>query len=292
MKKQPQIWLFSTLLVLTASFSTLYSQALDNSLLWEITGPGLKKPSYLFGTFHLMCSEQIQPTDALKEKLGKADQLCLELDMDDPATRKQMETSILLPPGKKLTQFCSPSDSAIINAFLKSTVGATLDQMAVMKPLVLMQLVYLPLLGCQPDSWEMRLTQMAIDQKKEVKGLETVAFQMGIFDNIPYATQVDWVVEYLSKNDQTVAEFKSLVKSYQEQNLNAMVELVNASPQFRDHAEVLLDQRNRNWAEQIPAMAKQKSTFFAVGAGHLGGENGIITLLKQKGYTLRPVKNS
>jgi uncharacterized protein YbaP (TraB family) len=157
---------------------------------------------------------------------------------------------------------------------------------------VLMQLVYLPLLGCQPDSWEMRLTQLAIDQKKEVKGLETVAFQMGIFDNIPYATQVDWVVEYLSKNDQTVAEFKSLVKSYQEQNLNAMVELVNASPQFRDHAEVLLDQRNRNWAEQIPAMAKQKSTFFAVGAGHLGGSNGVIALLRQKGYTLRPVKNS
>ena len=53
----------------------------------------------------------------------------------------------------------------------------------------------------------------------------------------------------------------------------------------------MINRRNKNWVEQFPKIAKDKSLLIAVGAGHLGGESGLLNLLKQKGYTLRPLEN-
>src|SRR5688500_16849861 len=74
----------------------------NNSLLWRVTGKGLKKPSYLFGTFHLLCKEVIHMSDQLKNSLKSADVLYLELDMDDPAVLLGGLLMMNMKDGKKL----------------------------------------------------------------------------------------------------------------------------------------------------------------------------------------------
>src|ERR1035437_9166405 len=57
----------------------------NNTLLWEVSGNGLSKPSYLFGTFHLMCKEDIHLSEQLKKAMKSADEVYMELKIDDPA---------------------------------------------------------------------------------------------------------------------------------------------------------------------------------------------------------------
>ena len=184
----------------------------EKTLLWEITGPGLSKPSYLFGTIHLMCPDQLKVTEQIKSTLQKTDQLYLELDMDDPQVIPQMQASLSLPEGKTLKDYCSASEYQKIDSFFRQQLGTPLDPLIGFKPLLALQMMYIPMVGCQPDSWENRLMAVAAAQKKEVLGLETVKMQMGIFDSIPYTEQMDWLSLYTGDMAKAKAEFQSLVR--------------------------------------------------------------------------------
>jgi uncharacterized protein YbaP (TraB family) len=85
-----------------------------------------------------------------------------------------------------------------------------------------------------------------------------------------------------------------MVKAYREQNLELLDSLSNKSDpgMEADYMDLLLYGRNRHWVEQMPALMKENSLLFAVGAGHLPGEQGVINLLRKKGYKLTPMKNT
>jgi uncharacterized protein YbaP (TraB family) len=83
-----------------------------------------------------------------------------------------------------------------------------------------------------------------------------------------------------------------MLEVYQKQHLNELQHLLDQEPGFSDTKEVMLDNRNKNWVTQLRDILPQKNIFIAVGAGHLVGENGLISLLKKEGYTLRPIENT
>lgn len=290
MNKQIQFRIVVAVLCFLAIITRMFSQQNQDALLWEISGKGLKSPSYIFGTYHLMCPDQILVTDGIKNAIKQSKQVYLELDFDDQVAMQKIQTSMLLPPGQRLGQFCTAADSALIDTFLQKNLGATFGQLSGVKPIVLLPLIYMPLMGCQPESWERRLVAVAAEQQKEVLGLETVEFQMGIFDNIPNQKQIGWIVEYLKHPDQTQTEFDGIMKAYKQQQVDFLTDMIAQSPQFREYTESLLYNRNRNWANKIPEIIRQQPTFFAVGAGHLGGQQGVLALLRAQGYTVKPVK--
>ena len=82
-----------------------------------------------------------------------------------------------------------------------------------------------------------------------------------------------------------------LMDVYRNQDLDKMQEMTAGEEGMSDYIDLLLYNRNANWAKKMPAIMKSKATLFAVGAGHLGGEKGVINLLRQAGYTVRPVKH-
>jgi uncharacterized protein YbaP (TraB family) len=149
-------------------------------------------------------------------------------------------------------------------------------------------------MGCKKKvSVEQMIMAEARQYDKEVNGLETLEFQASIFDSIPYEKQAQDLVEYVDSIDKFKEITMKMVEMYRKQDINNMDSLMEQSdPGMMQYMDVLLYDRNKRWASQIPEQAFNMPTLFAVGAGHLGGEKGVISLLKQQGFTVRPLDNT
>ena len=114
---------------------------------------------------------------------------------------------------------------------------------------------------------------------------------MSMFDSIPYDAQAKMLVESIKSNQSGDDQFKEMVEMYKNQDIYRMQSMLKDEDEgIADYEDLLLAGRNRNWIPIMAEMMTQRPTFFAVGAGHLGGEAGVIALLRQKGYEVRPVK--
>lgn len=262
----------------------------ENSLLWEISGNGLSKASYLYGTIHIICKKDFFVSDKLKQKFAATDQLYLEIDMDDPAMNmKMLQLSVL--KDKKLSDFFSDSDYNKLNDFFRDTIKMPLTFLATMKPFVLFSMITLKMLPCQDQkSYEMTFVEMAKEQHKEVLGLETIEDQMKIFDDLPDSVQAQMVMRYVNEFNRQKADFSKMVAVYKKQNLDSLYRQVTSSPDIQGSENVLLFDRNARWIPIMENAMKEDATFFAVGAGHLAGEKGVINLLRRQGYTVKPVQ--
>ena len=139
-------------------------------------------------------------------------------------------------------------------------------------------------------SYEMELMKMAQEKEKETGGLETMEFQMSMFDSIPYEAQATMLVEGIKNQDGGNEQFAEMVKLYKAQDINAMHQMIDEDEGgVGDYEELLLVNRNLNWIPIMEKMMVEKPTFFAVGAGHLGGTKGVVTLLQEAGYTVQPL---
>ncbi|SFF08844.1 TraB/GumN family protein [Thermoflexibacter ruber] len=269
------------------------AQNASSSLLWEISGKDLKQPSYLFGTFHVLCPQDLMLTEAIKSKVKASQQLVLELDMDDPNLMTEMQKSMVMSNGKTLKEYLNEKDYAVVEQFFKDSLGLPLDQLATFKPFMLSSMLYSKYLGCQTASWEMTLVQLAKAQNAEVLGLETIADQMKAIDFLPYPMQAKSLLESITEYEKYRKELREMLYLYKNQDIEKLyaISIDYFNKEMQGMEKVMLEDRNRNWIPKIEKMCKEKPTFFAVGAGHLGGETGVISLLRKQGYTVKPIEN-
>ena len=290
----------------TAAKATTAAQVEDkNSLLWEISGKNLKKPSYLYGTIHLIPKNDFFLTDATKKVFDASQKVTFEInmkEMNNPMAMISIFTKALMPNGKTLKDFLNAEDYGLVQRKFDS-IGMPLKMLERIKPMFLSVM-----LGTDGEkitaegggisetskstSYEMEFLQMGEKQKKEFGGLETVEFQMGIFDSIPYKVQAEMLVKTIKNGNSGSDDLGKMVEMYKKQDIEAMSKMLQSDDQneLAGYENMLINSRNSNW---IPLMAKamtEKSTFFAVGAGHLGGEKGVVNLLKKEGYTVKPLK--
>lgn len=283
-----------TSLLLVGLSPTTQAQNKENALLYEVTGPGLTKPSYLYGTFHLICPADLQITDAIKKAIGNAQQIYLELDMDDPAMMGSMQKAMLMTDGKTVKDLLKPDDYTVLDNYLKQKMNMGLSQLGMLKPIGLMSMMYMTMLPCQPASYDLTFAQMAATDKKEVLGLESLEAELGAMDKIPMADQLKGLVDMARHPDEAKKEFTELITMYKAHDINKLMSTMKSSQfsggDFTQYEESLLSERNANWIPVIEKAAKTKPTFFAFGAGHLGSAKGVISLLRKKGYTVKPVE--
>jgi uncharacterized protein YbaP (TraB family) len=279
------------ILALLTIFSTqVEGQNLENTLLWKISGNGLKEASYLYGTIHITCDDKLPPK-AVKA-MNETKQLYLELDMDDPALQQSMMGGMMMKEGKTLTSLSSAEDFAVVDDFLKKQLGYSAQMFNTIKPFMISAMLYPKMIDCEMKSIEGSLMTLSKEQNEEILGLETVQEQLAVFDAIPYDIQMNELVKTAKSNlDNDKTEMDLMLKTYKSEDINAMVNLMKESENeiTSKFEEVLLTDRNKKWIPKIEAIAKETPTFFGVGAGHLGGENGVIMLLKKAGYTVQPV---
>jgi len=290
-------WLLILAVVCIFSDTKAFSQQppvsatqVENSLLWSVTGKGLTAPSYVYGTIHMICKEDFIFSSTLQDKFNEAQNIYLELDMDDPSMMIKM-ASLAILKGTTLQDLMTKEEYELLSRYVKDSLGMPMMMFNRMKPITLMSLLYARMLPCSSnESYEMKFVELAKASKKEVKGLETVEEQMGVFDKIPDSTEADMILEMIRNMDEQRRQLQVMVDSYKKEDLQTLSKQISSSPEWKGFEDVLLVNRNRNWISIMENAMKQGTQFFAVGAGHLPGKDGIVTLLREAGYTVTPVK--
>jgi len=275
-------------------------QPLENSLLWEVTGKDLKKASYVFGTIHMIPEEQFFWTPAMNKYFHMAEEVVFELDvneMNDLGKMMGMMQYLFMQNDTTLSDLLTQNEYALVSARFEK-MGLPLFLFEKMKPFFLTVFLSEDLAsGSLQDgrlkSYEMELNNMATAAGIPTSGLETIAFQASMFDKISYKDQAKMLVQMLeSDEEQEDSQMDIMILRYTQQEIEGLGDLINAQSDESDldWQEDLLFRRNSNWIDLMVPMMKDKSVFFAVGAGHLPGEKGVLHLLRKNGYTIKPLK--
>lgn len=262
----------------------------QNALLYKISGKGLQQPSYLYGTIHLICPEDFFISPALKSAVTAAKTVYLEIDMDDPSLMGTMMQAMQAPAGHKLQESFDPSDYSRLAAYMKDSMHTDIQNFQQMKPMVILMTILQRTVSCPtPTSYEVALMQMAAEHKKPIQGLEKIADQIAVFDAIPDSTESRMIMEYINDLPKQKASFARLVAAYKRQDVQALHDLLKEAPEFTGYEDLLVYDRNRNWVPVIEKAMQQETVLIACGAMHLGGAQGLLALLKARGYEVTAI---
>lgn len=280
-------------LLLFTIFISLFSNAqeLEKSLLWKISGNGLNKPSYLFGTIHLTCDTSLDANTL--NALEATEQLYLELDMDDKSIQMQMMKLMMMKDGAKLSTLLSPEDFKILDEFMKKNLNMSAKLFDSFKPFMISSMLFPKMLDCKSKSVESELMKITKEQNEEIFGLEIAEDQMKVFDEISYQDQAEELLKTVKDNlEKDKKEFNEMMAIYQNKDIEGMLKMMSDSDNkiTSENQDILLNNRNKNWIPIMVKIMKDKPTFFGVGAGHLAGEEGVIKLLRKKGYKVEAIQ--
>jgi uncharacterized protein len=280
---------FAGLLVLCAN---VVAHAQEQSLLWQVKGNGLTKPSYLFGTIHIICPADYLWTPVMKKSLEKSDKLCLEMDMDDNNVMMSATTGLMDHSGKKLSDYFTAEQYKLLSQFVKDSLGMEIIFFEKMKPIALQTLMASRgAAQCDnPVSYEDNIMKAALGGHKEVLGLETVEEQLSALESIPMDSVVNDIMEAITTVADDAAEYARLVAAYKSQDIVKLHQMIVQGEGLGDATTTLIDDRNKRWIGRMAGMMEKNSVFFAFGAGHLAGDTGVINLLRKQGYTVEPLK--
>ncbi len=261
----------------------------SSSLLWEISGNALSKPSYLFGTFHLMCATDFSIGKVLNEKLNSAEQFYGELDMSKPNWQNEMAMSLIMKD-QTIEGLMGKMDFEKANKKFKEITGMDLNLLNNAKPFMSLSLLTLNSIPCsdkiQPETMFINIVNQ---RKTPVFGLETISDQMNAIDTQPLDSQINSLKKMIFNFDSVKTEMRKLIDVYQLKNVDSIYNYMKQNGADGEFEQELLIKRNQKWIPVITKAINQKSSFFAVGAGHLGGETGVLNLLKKEGYHLKAI---
>ena len=273
--------------------NTLKPNADDNTLLWEISGNGLTTPSYLYGTFHLLCTQDVHFSTSLKQAISNSSEVYLELDLDDPSVLLGAIMLMNMKDGKKLKDLYTAEQYKRVSDYFKDSLQTPIGLFQGMKPGFLVALLYPKMMPCSnTTSVEEEIMKLAKENNITVKGLETMAFQASLFDSISYEKQATELLQAIDSMEKSKTYFGLMLSAYKNQQLNQIEKIIN-DPDFgvEENQDILLDKRNKNWIVQLKEIMKKGSVFTAVGAGHLVGKNGLIAMLRAEGFVVRGLFN-
>jgi hypothetical protein len=262
----------------------------QNSLLWEISGNGLTKPSFVFGTIHALPKEKFFLSEIIKEKFKASDKIVLELKLDDPSMVSEVYAAMSMRD-TLIDNLLSKEDLKLVSQFFADSLGITLATLNKVKPLMLASFIIEKYTGPNPASYEQSFVQLAKSEAKEIIGMESVKEQMSYIDKISLKDQSKLLVESVTDYEKSKQEFNQLTDIYLKQDIGKVYQMMLEEKEFKDFAEFLIYERNRNWIPRIEKMIKNQSCFIAVGCGHLAGEKGILALLEKHGYAVKAVGN-
>ena len=280
--------IFVLLLALFFSNSIIAQNQPKSSLLWKVTGKGISKPSYLFGTFHIICKEDFKVSTILQQKFNATEKLYEEMKMDDPSLQVKMMTK--MKSDKNLKQLLdSVSYKTLADSFQKIT-GVPLAFFSDYKPFLCVSMLTQKMLPCKDVTQpETEFIKLAKAKQIEVWGLETIDDEINAIDKISIDSQLTSLVKVVSNFDGVKQVMFMFLEMYKKRNPDELYKFMQSNGLDGVFASAMLEERNKRWIPTIIENLQKQPTFFAFGAGHLSGENGIITLLRKKGYKVTPV---
>lgn len=271
-------------------FLPLSLLAQDASLLYKVTAADGGKPSYLFGTIHLLPEDRFMFTDKMADAFNASETLVLEMTLDIPMGQQlAMAKEMMMPDGKTWADFMTADEFALLRSAYVDSLGVKANkfdkQYVKIKPMYLSGLVLTQLLG-NVKAYEQELSAEAKKAKKPIIGLETLEQQMSFMASVTLEDQISQVKE---AGASLLREYNRMLDAYLSQDLAALEAVARESGDLEGMEQELLIKRNQAWIPLMLDQMKQSPTFFAVGALHLVGPNGVIEKLRAAGVKVEAV---
>jgi uncharacterized protein YbaP (TraB family) len=293
-----KIFIFIALITLTLCLSAQTATNKTGSLLWKISGNGLSNPSYILGTWHIKSGDFFDSIPGAKEVFNNCEQVVGEIILSNMTEmQQQSHEAMIMSPDTTYKMLYSESEYKFVSEKISSILGGTFEQWSVLKPSALGTLVpmftimkYFP--EFNPENvLDVRVQKEAQKTKKNVIALETseeqayLLYEMGSLKQ-----QAEQLLCLLENFDFASLLIPKMIEAYNEGDLAFLAqEMEDEKCSSTTQNTAIIDDRNHKWMKLLPEIMRTKSSFIAVGAGHLPGENGLLNLLEKAGYTVEAV---
>lgn len=263
-----------------------------NTLLWKIEGKN-SKPSYLFGTMHMINGEFYHFSNNLTQRIVASEAIIMEMGgMPNPLTTFQ---AMSLDSGKVHDYFTKDQLIELL-AFMDTVMGISpqeFDQTyGAMKPFFILQTLSQNYFDASAKSYDLTIMSLAAEKNIPLIGLETIEEQLGFFDEIPMASMAEMILETIRNQEEEKESTLKLMEFYSKEKVDKLIPLLEKqSVEIMNFEDVFLYNRNMAWVPKIEKEIKNKACFVAVGAAHLFGKKGLIELLRAAGYTVTPISS-
>ena len=268
------------------------SAAAERSVVWSVRGE--HNTVYLFGSIHVLRPGDVGLPRAAETAYDDAEQLVMEIDMDDPAVAdplalaSQMQRYAQLPAGQSLESALGADypavathlreaglDPALLDGFAPWFVGMMVLQLEIARR------------GFDPaHGIEQQVTDRAVADRKPIRGLETPADQFAVLAGLSLPEQKRFLLMALEETEQTDARLDQLLNAWRSGDTATLAQVL--SEEFEEFPELyrpLTEERNRAWVEQLAGLLDDRDDYLVVvGALHLVGRNSVVDLLRQRGY--------
>ncbi len=272
-------------------------QAANAQLLWKISGRGIGKPSYILGTHHAVPYTFCDTIPGLMKAFGEVEHVVGEFDMlkmdaMTPQQMQNMQKMMMMPADTTMASLFSDTQRDTLDAYLKNTLGANLQMLSSMKPMTIMVTVQQKMLmELIPDIASLTgidkyMQTLAAEKGKQVGGLETMEYQLGLLYGSSLQDQADALLDMVRQSNSKEL-LQELTAAYKTQNLDTLWKIFQDQMTELEY-DALVKTRNLNWLEEMKVLLPTQSTLYVVGAGHLPGDAGMINLLRDAGYKVKP----
>lgn len=274
-------------------------------LLWKVSGNGLGRPSYIFGTHHMAPASMIDQVPGMDIAIEGCDIVVGEIEKDSlvsPEVQARMAQAMIAPLDSTLDKLYTPSEYAIVERVFNkyfSTMGVKLSQMKTLKPNAIstqmqaMQAIkYFPNFDAN-NLIDIKVQERANEAGRPSAGLESIDEQIDLLFNAPLAEQALSLLETCKQDEFFQVQSVALAEAYIAQDLDKLMSVMTDATiggESEEMMDALIYNRNRMWVEKLKVMMPERACLVCVGAGHLPGDQGVLQLLRNLGYTVEPMQ--
>lgn len=283
---------FALSILLSFTLSAQY-----NSLLWKISGNGLKQPSYLYGTMHTSDARVFNFSDSVMPFFAVSKAYAMELDPNE-AFNMQIIGKLMMGSGYSLKEMIPAAEYHFLDSVVKKQTGFSVKLFDNVSPVFTMTILEVSGMELSDSSikgnkevLDLYFYKQAKKKKKKIIGIETIEEQLGALNSLNYQEQADLLVTEIKMIQENKQEGMDIVKYYLDQNLDSLSANDADALMPEKFYKALVTDRNIHMADRIGEFVKDQSVFVAVGALHLPKQGGVIELLRKKGFTVVPVRN-
>ncbi len=271
------------------------AQSAENAVLWEISGNGLEKTSYLFGVINFLPKKDFSIPKKVKNVMDDCE-VFVTKTLVNRRNQKEFNQAARIPNDGWINDYLTDDELNQLRLLMLRDLEVSENDYhfnySRLQPIILVTATTILSLGNKNLVFvEQELAQIAQKSHLDLVGLGTMEEEIAAFDNFPIPDQVEALNYTIDNFDQHIADYNNLVKNYVEDQDLAKIreEILKATNRSEVFQKVYYDERQKAWMKTIDTLVHENPTFIAVGAAHLPGDQGLLQLLRQEGYTLNPI---
>ena len=279
-------------LALAADAQQVSPNAKTLKILWKVQSP--QNTIYLAGSIHVLQEHHYPLHRVFDEAFNESSRVIFEVDLDElssPLAQMHMVKKGLYLNGETLLSVLSPERYALAKEKL-TTLGLNIEKFHRMKPWMTATAVMameLQKLGFESAyGVDRHFFDKAQAIGKPIQGLETVEFQLDLFAKLSSSMQEDFLLQTLEELKSLGTQVSDMVKAWKQGNVQELEALLAGMDEYPELNQAIVINRNHDWLPHVEqALQEKEPVFIVVGALHLLGKEGLVSVLKAKGYLVQ-----